>query len=233
MESWSVPSILWDAGYDPLTQSSLLWARARGAVHSHSFIIMTAGVLAFLRPLYDIAVWQFILMGGCSKEEKGPGKMTLSFAAQELIAGLMCKLLEAEAFKLLRQKVETVEGSVIGNWKVGEKPTKKLVEWCQDQWRRKQPDLPAGPCRYAIGKPLCVPLFGKAMPLCHRCGTPCPDCCVELGHCIPAELSSAYAVLEVSNGDSEDKENMDQNDDDQFPATPSPPSRMKLRSGNM
>lgn len=56
-----------------------------------------------------------------------------------------------------------------------------------------------------VAEPMRVPLFGAEMPLCHRCGTPCPECREELGQEIPAELSSALSIMdytiEVENGE--------------------------------
>ena len=195
--------------------------------HRCIFANMPTGLLGFLRPLYDIAVWQYILMGGFirAQQERGNGKLVVTFAMHEVMAGFMCKLLEADAFRLIRQNMESANiGEATGGWKVGDKPTQKLVEWCQDQWRRKQPVFPCDDRRYAIGEPLCVPLFGQAMPLCYRCGTPCPECRTELGCHLPTELLSARAILD----DTDPNEAGDIAEDEVVQAE-APPTRRNLR----
>ena len=103
--------------------------------------------LSFLRPLYDIAVWQFILMSGYHATSGGesPRNTHIKFTwkMHEVVANFLCKLLEVRAFDHLQSKLlgEEVK-SATGNWEVGQRATTKLVEWCQDQWRRKDPRLP-------------------------------------------------------------------------------------------
>ena len=56
---------------------------------------MTSGKLSFLRPLYDIAVWQFCILGGYTTEEMkkdskklADGKPVLSFDMQLKVANI-------------------------------------------------------------------------------------------------------------------------------------------------
>ena len=60
----------------------------------------------------------------------------------EVVANFLCKLLEVRAFDHLQSKLlgEEVKAAT-GNWEVGQRASTKLVEWCQDQWRRKDPCL--------------------------------------------------------------------------------------------
>ena len=167
---------------------------------------MPSGSLCILRPLYDIAVWQFLLMGEFTRtcgQKRGPeegNKIILSFRVQEIVANSMCRLLEVRAFAHLQDDLDKPNiRAATGDWKVGEKATKKLVEWCQDQWRRKKPVLPIQLGTPVVAEPMCAPLFGAEMPLCHRCGTPCPECREELGQEIPAELSSALSVMDYEH----------------------------------
>ena len=123
-------------------------------------------------------------------------KPTMTYRMHEVIASVMCKLLEASAYSHLREKMESEDiMKSIGEWKIGDKATSKIVEWCQDQWRRKELILPNESSRYGTGDPLCVPLFGVNMPLCHVCGSPCPDCRENLGEDLPLELVSARELL--------------------------------------
>ena len=185
-------------------------------------------------------------MGGFNSNDQGAqnpqkeSKIIMSFSMQEVVANLMCKLMEAEAFEHLRRKTE--EPNILaatGDWKVGEKATKKLIEWCQDQWRRKNPVLPSDPSRFGIGEPMCVPLYGQAMPLCHKCGTPCADCRAELELELPQELSSATCVLDyetIHQADnpeemrSETEHEGMQVDNEEDLIAAAQPARMKLRS---
>lgn len=95
-----------------------------------------------------------------------------------------------------------------GGWKLGRKATKELAEWCQDQWRRKQPVLPK---LKVLRSHMCVPLFSECLPLCYNCGTPCPECSHELGHGLPSELQTAMAIqqygdIHIQNEGDEERE---------------------------
>lgn len=90
--------------------------------------------LAFLRPLYDIAVWQFLLMLGARQRTDGR-RVPFTLRMHEVVASFMCKLLEARAFSHLMEKMATEDiKRVTGHWEKGENPTTNIVEWCQDQW---------------------------------------------------------------------------------------------------
>ena len=151
--------------------------------------------LSFLRPLYDIAVWQFILMSGykaiSGRESPRNTHIKFTWKMHEVVANFLCKLLEVRAFDHLQSQLlgEEVK-SATGNWEVGQIATTKLVEWCQDQWRRKDPRLPGSNAAYSENEPLTIPWFDN-IPVCHRCGVPCPSCRNELASELPSEMSTA------------------------------------------
>ena len=116
--------------------------------------------LSLLHPLYDIAVWQFILMSGYTGGGDSPTHIKLTWKMHEVVANFLCKLLEVHAFDHLQSKLFDKEvKSATGNWEVGQIATKKLVEWCQDQWRRKDPCLPRSNIAYSVNDPSTVPWF--------------------------------------------------------------------------
>ena len=144
--------------------------------------------LHFLRPLYDIAVWQFILMIGARENLKFTYKMHM------VVANLVCKLLETRPFSHLKEKMLGEEVKhLTENWKPGEKATTKIVEWCQDQWRRKEPSYPSKKSAYALNEPSTLPWFVD-MPVCFNCGVPCPECRTELNMDIPEEMLTVRAI---------------------------------------
>lgn len=154
--------------------------------------------LAFLRPLYDLAVWQFLLMIGARQREDGH-RVTMTYKMHEVVACFMCKLLQARAFRHLIDKMKAQEvRTATGGWEEGENPTKKLIEWCQDQWRRKKPFLPEDKEMHTEPHQIyIVPHFTEnAMPLCYSCGTPCPKCRDELGLSVPVEMLTAHSLLD-------------------------------------
>lgn len=137
----------------------------------------------------------------------------------EVVANFLCKLLEVRAFDHLQSQLlgEEVK-SATGNWEVGQIATTKLVEWCQDQWRRKDPRLPGSNAAYSENEPLTIPWFDN-IPVCHRCGAPCPSCRNELASELPSEMSTARAILNFddiheNNQNAGDNENADKNDDE-------------------
>lgn len=72
--------------------------------------------LPFLRPLYDIAVWQFILMIGAQGDTKFTYKMHM------VVANFVCKLLETRPFSHLKDKMITEEVKLLtDNWMPGER----------------------------------------------------------------------------------------------------------------
>ena len=109
--------------------------------------------LSFLRPLYDIAVWQFLLMFGCIGKRSRTGKpdhVKFTYSMHEVVANFLCKLLEVQAFNHLQQKVLETEAKVAtGNWVIGEQATKELVQWCQDM--EEEEFLPYGKCHCLRG----------------------------------------------------------------------------------
>ena len=180
--------------------------------------------LPFLRPLYDIALWQFILMIG-SKE-----RLKFTLKMHEVVANFLCKLLETRPFSHLKEKmVEEEVKTKTDNWMPGERATKKLTEWCQDQWRRKDPSYPNNDVAYFVNEPSVMPWFVD-MPVCFNCGVPCPECRKELGLEIPEEMLTAKAILDFHkmrkvNVDEEDVDLEDDNGSaSQQPPSVSPPA---------
>ena len=70
--------------------------------------------------------------------------------------------------KLLCEEVKSATGIRKLN-----KEHNKIGEWCQDQWRRKDPVLPQSPAAYFENKPSTLPWFNN-IRVCHRCGVPGP-----------------------------------------------------------
>lgn len=89
---------------------------------------MPAGSLHFLRPLYDIARWQYLLMAGkCTKENRNQ-KVKMTEREHEIIANFLCKLLSLPAYShLMDLLVNDDAQKACGSWNVGQKPTEKLV----------------------------------------------------------------------------------------------------------
>ena len=119
-----------------------------------------------------------------------------------------------------------------GNWEVGQRASRKLVEWCQDQWRRKDPCLPRSEQAYVESEPSIVPWFNN-IPVCHNCGVPCPSCRIELASELPSEMSTARAILSFDDIHMNKNQNPGDDDDTSKEAgqrPPSPQSRMQLRS---
>ena len=154
--------------------------------------------LSFLRPLCDIAVWQFLLMLGCVSERLRTGKpdhVKFTYGMHEVVANFLCKLLEVQAFSHLQQKLLETEAQVAtGNCVLGGQATKELVQCCQDQWKRKNPCLRESATAYAVNDPLTVAWYDN-IPLCYNCGIPCPNCREELGKEVPTEMSALRALL--------------------------------------
>ena len=128
------------------------------------------------------------------------------------------------------------------NWEVGQRASTKLVKWCQDQWRRKDPCLPQSLAAYFENEPSTIPWFHN-IPVCHQCGVPCPSCRNELASKLPSEMSTAWAILSFHaihennqnlSDDKDDDEDENENDgsaskEPEERAT-SPQIRMQLRS---
>ena len=118
---------------------------------------------------------------------------SMTLRMHEVVANVMCKLVEMPAFRHIKNKLESLEEPAAVNYSTGERASKEIVEWCQDQWRRKRPVLPRRSCDFS-GTPMCTPLFSEAMPLCHICGIPCPVCREELELDMPAEHATLKAI---------------------------------------
>ncbi|KAJ7394858.1 hypothetical protein OS493_000693 [Desmophyllum pertusum] len=111
-------------------------------------------------------------------------------------------------------------------WKPGKRAIKKMIEWCQDQWRRKYPAYPTESCSFSANEPCTMPWYVD-MPVCFNCGVPCPECRTELGLDIPMEMSTAHALLDFK------KIHADSDDNNEQPAESSEAqatSTMTLRS---
>lgn len=52
-----------------------------------------------------------------------------------------------------KELLETEAKEATENWVFGEQPTEKLVQWCQDQWRRKKPCLPENGIAFSVNEP--------------------------------------------------------------------------------
>lgn len=108
----------------------------------------------------------------------------------------MCKLTESLAFShiqaRLKEDPQILQATV--EWVIGQNATKKLTEWCQDQWRRK---VPCFPCSDDANTSLFAVPYYDEMPLCLTCGVPCPQCRQELNKDIPQEISTAYAITQM------------------------------------
>jgi len=170
-------------------------------------------------------------------------KFKFTFKMHEIVANFICKLLETRPFSHLKDKM--VEDDVKGatdNWVPGERATRKLVEWCQDQWRRKEPSYPSKAAAYSVNEPCVMPWFVD-MPVCFNCGVPCPECRNELGEDIPAEMSTVHAIIDFDERNGTDEEDCSSNDNEgpslspetsQQPSTSQEPPapRMTLRSSH-
>ena len=113
-----------------------------------------------------------------------------------------------------------------GGWKPGDRATKKMIEWCQDQWRRKDPAYPKENCAFSVNEPCTMPWFDD-IAVCFNCGIPFPECRTELGEYIPQEMFTAHALLHFE--EIHEKEVSSSSDDDGTREVQGT-SRMTLRS---
>jgi len=76
-------------------------------------------------------------------------------------------------------------------WKVGDKPTDKLVRWCLDQWCRMPPIV-----NYDRAREVSSPtVIRSCLPCCHICGAICENCAEDMGKTIPPdELQLIWAI---------------------------------------
>ena len=153
--------------------------------------------LSFLRPLYDTAVWQFILMlGFVKKQRRKTADLKFTWKMDEVVANFVCKLLDARPFDHLKARMEEEEvKTATEGWKPGERATKRLIAWCQDHWQRKSAAYPQEDCAFSVNEPCTMPWFDD-MPVCFNCGIPCPECRSELSKDLPMEMSTAHALLD-------------------------------------
>ena len=175
------------------------WSNTRSIVTRHGCflaqIMPSSNLLSFLRPLYDIAVWQFILILGFKVERRRIGRLKFIWKMHQVVANFVCKLLEARPFDHLKARMEEAEvKTATEGWKPGDRLTKRMIKLCQDQWWRKDPAHPKENCAFSVNEPCTMPWFNN-MPVCFNCGVPCPECGTELGEDIPPELSTALALL--------------------------------------
>ena len=204
--------------------------------------------LAFLRPLYDIAVWQFLLMSGQKSKRLRTGQpdhIKFTFGMHKVVANFMCKLLEFQAFNHLKQKMlQTEARNATGNWSFGKQATDRMIHWCQDQWRRKKPCLPDVATAFADNEPMIV-AWNTNIPVCFKCGIPCANCIEELNEDMPMEMSTARALMsyeEIHQPSAEDhpdeelsnEEDISGNEEHQpeIRVKETPQLRMRLRSRN-
>lgn len=59
--------------------------------------------LDFLRPLYDIAIWQFLVMGMQERTKKKP---VMTYRVHAVVANLLVTVIDAKAFSHLTQRLE-------------------------------------------------------------------------------------------------------------------------------
>ena len=152
--------------------------------------------------------------------------LKFTWKMHEVVANFVCKLLDARPFDHLKARMEEEEvKTATEGWKPGERATKRMIEWCQDQWRRKSPAYPKEDC------PCTMPWFDD-MPVCFNCGVPSPECRSELSKDLPIEMSMAHALLEFdeihadvhdSKGTSLSSSNVSENESSEV-------TRMTLRS---
>ena len=164
---------------------------------------MPAGSLHFLRPLYDIARWQYLLMSGkCTTGQRIIKKVKMVQREHEIIAQFLCKLLSLPCYDHL---IESLDGSedtkqACGYWKVGERPTKNLVRWYQDQWRRMRPILNYNKARFPASSTSVRPSL--RLPCCHMCGALCQECAQEIGGEIPRNEMECRILDEIGERES-------------------------------
>ena len=170
-------------------------------------------------------------MTGYKVERQENGKMKFTWRMHKVVANFVCKLLDARPFDHLKARMDEKEvKTATGGWKPGDRATKRMIEWCQDQWRRKDPVYPKENCAFSVNEPCSMPWFND-MPVCFNCGVPCPECRTELGEDIPQEMSTAHALLnfEAIHDEEEDASSTSVDGHDE-PGEEEVTSRMTLRS---
>ena len=74
--------------------------------------------------------------------------------------------------------------------------------------------LPQSLAAYFENEPSTVPWFNN-IPVCHRCGVPCPSCRNELASELPSEMSTAWAILSFDTIHENNQNSSDDKDDDE------------------
>lgn len=86
--------------------------------------------LAFLRPLYDIVVWQFLLMSGQKSERLRTGQpdhVKFMFGMHKVVANFIWKLLEFQAYNHLKQNILETEANKL--LEIGHLGNRQLTKW--------------------------------------------------------------------------------------------------------
>ena len=84
--------------------------------------------------------------------------LKFTWKMHEVVANFGCKLLDARPFDHLKARMEEEEvKTATEGWKPGERATKRMIEWCQDQWRRKSPAYPKEDCAFSVNEPCTIP----------------------------------------------------------------------------
>jgi hypothetical protein len=149
----------------------------------------------------------------------------------EVVANFLCKLLDMPAFSHLQERLqEPTAKEATGNWILKTKASKKITEWCQDQWRRKEFRFPEHQAAYTVNEPSTMPWF-ENIPVCYKCATPCPECREELSVDITNEIPTAHAILSERDIESSSDEEISYANRDENVADLSPPICKRLRSG--
>lgn len=161
-------------------------------------------------------------------------KIKFTWKMHAVVANFLCKLIDMAAFTHLQERLaeENVKQAT-GNWQPGTRATKKIVDWCQDQWRRKEMSFPTVSHAYAVNEPSTMPWF-ENFPVCHRCSTPCLRCRSELGIEITSEMPTAQAILSLGDIHTVEEEQLQEdepvaNQPNAKSSSPSPPIKKRLR----
>lgn len=174
---------------------------------------MPAGSLHFLRPLYDIARWQYLLMSGkCTADLEKVCKLKVFDREHEIIAYFLCKLLSLPAYEHLTEQLQNEGAQKASNrWRVGDKPTDALIRWCRDQWRRMPPIVNYDRAR-EVSSPTVIRPSG--LPCCHLCGAICENCAEDMGKPIPPDELQLKEVDRSKERELSTEQSLSGNDDD-------------------
>lgn len=113
----------------------------------------------------------------------------------KVVGNLFYKLLETRLINHFKERMmEDKIKAFTDYWVPGDKATGKLVEWCQDQWQKKESWYPNMDHAYALNEASTLPVD---IPACFNCEVPCPKCRTELGSDIPKEMTMVNVTLNV------------------------------------